>query len=90
MIQRACLIMKSIYLVQTKISSESDFNFSILLRILVHCSWLKFPSFRALRQPRERVLKQVFLIVLWLGLLHTGVDLKMGKTVFRRHFPRSW
>ena len=70
------LIIKSMYLVQTKISSESDFNFSILLRILVQCSLLKFPSFRALRQPRERVLKQVFLMVLWLGLLHTGVALQ--------------
>ena len=70
------MIIKSMYLVQTKISSESDFNFSILLRILVQCSLLKFPSFRALRQPRERVLKQVFLMVLWLGLLHTGVALQ--------------
>ena len=72
------LIIKSMYLVQTKISSESLFRASILLRILTHCSPLKFPSFKALRHPSERVLKQVLRMVLWLGLLHTGVLLQMN------------
>ena len=73
----AALFMKSRYLLHTRISSESGLSLSSLASILLLCSGspARPPSFSAFKQPRDSVLKHALLMVLWHGLLHTGVDL---------------
>ena len=66
---------KSMYLMQTNISSFSLFNFPSFPLMLRRWSILKFPSFNALMQPVASALKHVFRTLLCEGLAHTGVAL---------------